>query len=35
VWDVPLLIRTNEGTEPALIEPDGLTLDVPPRDRSS
>ena len=29
VWDVPLLIRTNDGTEPALIEPDGLTLDVP------
>jgi puromycin-sensitive aminopeptidase len=29
VWDVPLLIRTDEGTEPALIEPDGLTLEVP------
>jgi puromycin-sensitive aminopeptidase len=29
VWDIPLLIRTNEGTEPALIEPDGLTLDAP------
>jgi aminopeptidase N len=29
VWDVPLLIRTAEGTSPALIEPDGLTLEVP------
>jgi puromycin-sensitive aminopeptidase len=29
VWDVPLLIRTDEGTEPALIEPEGLTLGVP------
>jgi puromycin-sensitive aminopeptidase len=29
VWDVPLLIRTDESTEPALIEPDGLTLEVP------
>ena len=29
VWDVPLLIRTSEGTEPALIEPDGLTLEAP------
>jgi aminopeptidase N len=29
VWDVPLLIRTSEGTEPALIEPNGLTLAVP------
>jgi puromycin-sensitive aminopeptidase len=29
VWDVPLLIRTGEGTQPALIEPDGLTVEVP------
>ena len=29
VWDVPLLVRTDEGTDPALIEPDGLTLEVP------
>ena len=30
VWDVPLLIRTNEGTKPSLIEPDGQRLAVPP-----
>jgi len=29
VWDVPLLVRTSAGTEPVLIEPGGVSIDVP------
>jgi puromycin-sensitive aminopeptidase len=29
VWDVPLLVRTPEGTEPVLIEPGGASIEVP------
>jgi puromycin-sensitive aminopeptidase len=32
VWDVPLLVRTAEGTEPVLIEPGGVAFEVPARD---
>ncbi|HEU5225166.1 MAG TPA: M1 family metallopeptidase [Actinomycetota bacterium] len=28
VWDVPLLVRTSEGTEPVLIEPGGVSIEV-------
>ena len=29
VWDVPLLVRTSEGTEPVLIEPGGVSIPAP------
>jgi len=29
VWDVPLLVRTTSGTEPVLIEPGGVSIEVP------
>jgi puromycin-sensitive aminopeptidase len=29
VWDVPLLVRTSSGTEPVLIEPGGVSIEVP------
>ena len=28
VWDVPLLVRTSGGTEPVLIEPGGVSIEV-------
>jgi puromycin-sensitive aminopeptidase len=31
VWDVPLLVRTSAGTEPVLIEPGGVSIEVPAR----
>ncbi len=29
VWDVPLLVRTSEGTQPVLVEPGGISIRVP------
>ena len=29
VWDIPLLVRTAEGTEPILVEPGGVAFDAP------